>query len=101
MPEADFQIAKRGASEFGSALESMGGSPLKPTVAGRVEKWLRQSAGKCFCDACIAANVGIDSGPVSSFTKRMGAKSYSSKYRGRCDLCRGVKLVTMINGNAF
>jgi len=73
---------------------------MKSTVAGRVEEWLRQSAGKCFCDACIATSIGIDSAVVSGFTKRLGAKSYSSKYRGKCDLCNNFKLVTTLNGNA-
>jgi hypothetical protein len=73
---------------------------MKTTVSARVERWLRQSAGQCFCDACIASSIGIDCGVVASSTKRLGAKAYSSKYHGKCDCCSSVKHVTMLNGDA-
>ena len=73
---------------------------MKTTLGEGVELWLRQSVGKCFCDECISNGVGIDLSRACNFTKRLGAKSYSSKYRGKCDLCSGVKLVTILNRNA-
>jgi hypothetical protein len=74
---------------------------MKTTVGERVEKWLRQSAGQCFCDVCIASGIGTDLSAVCNLTKRLGTKSYSSKYRGRCASCKNVKLVTIVNGSSF
>ena len=71
---------------------------MKSTIAGHIEKWLRQSAGQCFCDECIAENIGMDLAAVCNSTRRLGRKFYSSKYRGRCACCHGVKLVTILNG---
>lgn len=74
---------------------------MKSTIAARVEKWLRQSAGQCFCDECIATGVGMDFSAVCNSTKRLGRKSHSSKYRGRCASCNSVKLVTILDGGGF
>ena len=70
-----------------------------PKAADHVKNWLFRSPDQCFCDECIARSLGEDIGKVHDATRRLGGRWGSSRYTGRCDICKGVKPVTIVNGN--
>jgi hypothetical protein len=67
------------------------------TLYARIDVWLRDQSGLCFCHSCIASSLEIRNNPnLSSITNRIGVSS-GSKYKGKCSLCGKVTTVTSAN----
>ena len=68
------------------------------TIATKTEEWLTGAADGCYCDECIAEQLGTsDRRKVQAATIRLGTQNASSKYHGRCSLCDEITVVTSIN----
>ena len=73
-------------------------TPKRKTLATKTEEWLTRAAYGCYCDECIAEQIGTDDRrKVQAATIRLATLNASSKYHGRCSLCDEVMLVTSIN----
>jgi hypothetical protein len=72
------------------------------TVIHKVDDWLRQRKGECFCDDCITAALGDeprkDVQRVTSILSN-GHNPDFSKYPGRCAGCGKSALVTISSPN--
>ena len=65
-------------------------------LAIHVEKWLRQNGGDCFCNQCVATQIGHDAPSVGrALAHLVIVRSEEFRhYRGRCADCGTSALVT-------
>src|SRR4051812_48764077 len=64
------------------------------TLYHRVHDWLREHAGNCYCDDCIAQAQEAPRKSVSIATRRLGTEAGFSKYNATCDSCGDQRAVT-------
>jgi hypothetical protein len=57
----------------------------------KVQNWLFERQGQCFCDDCIAREVGLERTSISRSLLGGGF----SRYKGRCVKCSSVARVTI------
>jgi len=56
-----------------------------------VDAWLRERSGRCFCDECIAQDIGLERKTIG----RLVTTGQFSRYRGRCMTCGNVRTVAV------